>query len=331
MNSTARSGNTCPDARPPIPLVVLGGYLGAGKTTMINALLTHAEAHRITVLVNDFGSINIDATLIRERSDDVIGLENGCVCCSIGGKLVETLLEISARASRPDLLVIEASGVSDPVRIAQIGMLDRAFQLQGIVVAVDAEQIRITLDDAYVGDMARRQIVGATALVLTKSDLIAGQDLNDAYKRVRDIAHTRLVFESHQGTVPRELFFGGARPLPENETAFRLSHSLPSHLPENLRSFTYRSAARFDRKRLKTTLVSLSDRLLRAKGFVCLEDGTYAEIHVVGKRWHLSAHGKRDIADTTIVLIGMFDDDEMQSALDAIESSATLQSSSPSV
>ena len=86
-------------ARSPIPLVVLGGYLGAGKTTLLNQLLANREGRRITVLVNDFGSINIDAALIRERTDDVIGLENGCVCCTIGGRLVQTLIAISARAA----------------------------------------------------------------------------------------------------------------------------------------------------------------------------------------------------------------------------------------
>ena len=115
----------------PIALIVLGGYLGAGKTTLLNRLLADAQGRRVTVLVNDFGAINIDASLIREQSDDVISLENGCVCCSIGGRLVQALVEISARADPPDVLIIEASGVSDPVRIAQVGMLDRAFRLHG--------------------------------------------------------------------------------------------------------------------------------------------------------------------------------------------------------
>ncbi|MEG1769601.1 MAG: GTP-binding protein, partial [Comamonas sp.] len=82
----------------PIPMVVVGGYLGAGKTTMLNRLLTQSGDLRVAVLVNDFGEINIDAALIRTRSDDVIQLENGCVCCSIGDKLVQALAEISERA-----------------------------------------------------------------------------------------------------------------------------------------------------------------------------------------------------------------------------------------
>ena len=101
MNAQAHAG-----ARQPIPLVVLGGYLGAGKTTLLNQLLLNATGRRVTVLVNDFGEINIDAALIRERGADVIQLENGCICCSIGGRLAEALTAIDAQAERPELLVI---------------------------------------------------------------------------------------------------------------------------------------------------------------------------------------------------------------------------------
>ncbi|SAK82001.1 cobalamin synthesis protein P47K [Caballeronia hypogeia] len=298
---------------PPIPLAVIGGYLGAGKTTIINALLTNTEGRRVTVLVNDFGSINIDAALIRERSDDVIGLENGCVCCSIGGKLAETLIEIGARDVRPDLLVIEASGVSDPVRIAQIGLLDRAYRLQGVVVAVDAESVDATLADPYIGDIARCQIEGATSIVLTKTDLIDAEAARAVKARVMALAHTRIVLEGDRGNVPFALFHGDEAPSRERMTARAFMPS--SHLPAGLRSFTFQSDLHFDRRKLKAACASLSDRLLRAKGFVRLDDGSCAEIHVVGKRWHITPCRER--AETCIVFIGLFDPDEIGCALSA--------------
>ncbi|KXV16938.1 cobalamin biosynthesis protein CobW [Caballeronia megalochromosomata] len=301
----------------PIPLAVIGGYLGAGKTTMINALLTNTDGRRVTVLVNDFGSVNIDAALIRERSDDVIGLENGCVCCSIGGKLMETLIDISAREVRPDLLVIEASGVSDPVRIAQVGMLDREFRLQGIVVAVDAQRIDETLADAYVGDIARRQIEGATSIVLTKTDLLPAGDIRAVRARLTAIAHTRVVFEGDRGAVPNPLFFSDEPSLRERITPQAFTPS--SHLPASLRSFTFHADKRFDRRRLKAACASFSDRLLRAKGFVRLSDGTCSELHVVGKRWHLTPC--RDVEETRIVFIGLFESDDMDRALRAVSAS----------
>jgi G3E family GTPase len=303
---------TSKETRSPIPLVVIGGYLGAGKTTMVNALLTNTRDRRITVLVNDFGSINIDAALIRDRIDDVIGLENGCVCCSIGGKLMETLIEIGAREHRPDLLVIEASGVSDPVRIAQVGMLDRAYRLSSIVVAVDAEHIETTLADPYVGDIARRQIEGATALVLTKTDLLDHAAARSARTRVMQLARTRIACEAKYGAVPDTYFFADA-----DSRAAALPLRAGARLPSELRSFTFRSNKTFRRRALKEACLSLSARLLRAKGFVKLESGVCAELHVVGNRWQITERSAHKITGTEIVFIGMLAEQEIERALES--------------
>jgi hypothetical protein len=108
--------------REPIPLTIVGGFLGAGKTTLINRLLGGGHGRRITVIVNDFGAIKIDASLIADRDDDVIALANGCVCCSLGSSLSATLMQVRSAPDPPDHVVIEASGVSEPAKIAQIGL-----------------------------------------------------------------------------------------------------------------------------------------------------------------------------------------------------------------
>ncbi|MFM0550387.1 GTP-binding protein [Paraburkholderia sediminicola] len=299
-----------------IPLVVIGGYLGAGKTTLLNHILSNAGSRRITVLVNDFGSINIDASLIRQRTDDVINLENGCVCCSIGGRLVEALLAISSRTDAPDLLIIEASGVSDPVRIAQIGLLDRAFRLDGIVVLVDAERVEETLADPYVGDIAQRQIAGATAIVLNKMDLL-GEPAGEAVKaRVEALAHSRVIVEATHAAVPLGLIFEGhapARPI----GAMPLS---ASPAPRDLCSFSFVTDAYLSRKKLKDALRSFSAKLLRAKGFVRLEsDGALHELHVVGNRVVISASPACASTQSQIVLIGMFDREDESTARAALK------------
>jgi len=199
--------------RAPIPMVVVGGYLGAGKTTLLNRLLERADGLRVAVLVNDFGEINIDAALIRTRSSDVLQLENGCICCSIGGRLAEALAAVGARPDRPDLLVIEASGVSDPVRIAQVGMLDPALQLNAILVAVDVQDVDEQLRDPLVGDMVRRQIAGATALVLTKADLASAPMTGKARQRLAEIAPHTMVLTAQCGEIPLAVFLD-AVPLP---------------------------------------------------------------------------------------------------------------------
>ena len=105
---------------PRLPLTVLGGYLGAGKTTLLNRLLSEDHGQRILVMVNDFGAINIDASLIAAASSDTLTLSNGCVCCTMGADLFMAMGDALDRRPRPDHLVIEASGVADPAKIADI-------------------------------------------------------------------------------------------------------------------------------------------------------------------------------------------------------------------
>ena len=103
-----------------LPFTVIGGFLGAGKTTLLNHWLRHADGQRLAVLVNDFGALNIDAGLIKAHSGDTIALTNGCVCCQIGDDLSMALIGVLQQRERFDAVVVEASGVSDPWRIAQL-------------------------------------------------------------------------------------------------------------------------------------------------------------------------------------------------------------------
>ena len=159
-----------------IPLTVIGGFLGAGKTTLLNRVLTRST-RRAAVLVNDFGPINIDAELVARHDGDTISLSNGCVCCSIGSGLEDALCRVLALDPPPEWIVIEASGVSDPARIAQVGMADPALQLESVVVVADAAQLRAQADDPLLADTVRRQIDAAGLLILNKTDLATPEQI----------------------------------------------------------------------------------------------------------------------------------------------------------
>jgi G3E family GTPase len=158
-----------------MPLTVIGGFLGAGKTTLLKHLLVNAGGRRLAVLVNDFGAINIDAALVRAAGADSIELSNGCVCCSLGDDLVAQLVALEKSAQKFDHVVIEASGVGDPWKIAQIGMVAGGYRLDSVIVVIDTETIAERLKDELMADSVVRQVARADILVANKSDIASAK------------------------------------------------------------------------------------------------------------------------------------------------------------
>ena len=142
----------------PLPMIVISGYLGAGKTTLINRLLRAARGQRIMVLVNDFGAINIDADLLQRAAEDTLTLTNGCICCTMGADLFLALGDALDRRPRPDLLVIEASGVAHPRNIAEAAKAEPDRFCRKIFLFSDLQPIDISAASfnssigAYYGD-----------------------------------------------------------------------------------------------------------------------------------------------------------------------------------
>ena len=154
----------------PVPILLVTGFLGAGKTTVVNHLLAHAEGRRIAAVVNDFGAINIDAELIAGASDGVVSLSNGCICCSLEGDLLRTLATLLRRDPRPEFIVIETSGVADPsdiVRNLMDPVIWREAPLETVLCVVDATTPLERFDDA----LLRAQLRMADVVALSKLDL----------------------------------------------------------------------------------------------------------------------------------------------------------------
>ena len=141
-----------------LPVTVIGGYLGAGKTTLINHLLRTANGMRLAVLVNEFGALSIDEDLIEAEQDDIISIAGGCICCSFGDDLSAALMDICAFKPPPDHILIEASGVAIPAAIDTSLTVLPGVQSNGIVVLVDAETVKTALEDINIGDTVQRQL-----------------------------------------------------------------------------------------------------------------------------------------------------------------------------
>lgn len=164
MNQPAKT------APSPPPFSVLGGFLGAGKTTLLNRLLADPRAPRCAVLVNDFGDIAVDAKLIGARGGDTIAMQNGCVCCSIGGDLARGIATALDLRPHPDCIVVEASGVAMPDRIAQVARVSKELAPGGVFVVADAGALRAQLQDAWIADTVAAQLRAADHILVSKLD-----------------------------------------------------------------------------------------------------------------------------------------------------------------
>lgn len=261
-----------------IPVTVIGGFLGAGKTTLVNHILSGDHGLKVAVMVNDFGAVNIDAALITSKEGDLYSLSNGCVCCGMNQGLVEQLEDLLAARTDIDHIVIEASGVADPARIMDTVRYARfAGHMRGdaIVVVVDAAGF----DDAIVAapGLAEAQIGSADLLILNKTDLVSSDTL-DAWRARWAFPDTRIV-ETTNARAPFDILFAGEI-LPRGVAS--PFAATPVH--ERAESVTWRHDGPIDAKRLYAVLSALPARIFRAKGFVEADDGRVFAVHAVGPR-----------------------------------------------
>ena len=171
-----------------IPVTVLTGYLGAGKTTLLNRILTENHGRRYAVIVNEFGEIGIDNDLIVESDEEIYEMNNGCICCTVRGDLIRVVEGLMRRPGRFDAIVVETTGLADPVPVAQTFFMDddvRAkTRLDAVVALVDAKHLPLRLKDSK---EAEDQIAFADVIVLNKTDLVTPDELRNVEALIRAI------------------------------------------------------------------------------------------------------------------------------------------------
>lgn len=295
-----------------IPFTVIGGYLGAGKTTLLNHLLGNTQGLRIAVLVNDFGSVNIDVNLIRSHEGDTINLANGCMCCSIANNLAMVMNQLRDRAADLDHIIIEASGVANPGKIAQYGQMYQ-LPLDGVIVVADAEQVQTQARNKYVGDTVLRQFDQADLIILNKVDLVSTADLARLRQWLTDIAPDTPRYETTYATVPASILLG-------TRQYFKGDHSLSTGLAalghpglkddhaQQFETLTLQKSCPIATSTLQTLPDELGAEVYRVKGVVYLaEDPLHRYVYQqVGPRWSL-VQGEpwcKEPPHTQLVVIG---------------------------
>ncbi len=259
-----------------IPVTTVGGYLGAGKTTLVNRLLAGGHGLRIGVLVNDFGAVSIDERLIVARDGDVVSLANGCACCSVAGDLAEALDRFGAGPVRYDQIVIEASGVADPARIAALAG-SPGLRRGATVVVADAGSIRERALDKFVGRLVRRQLAAADLVVLSRIDL-ADDAVRDSARTfvMREAPNARLVEAAH-GAVPAAVLFvdgsvaASTAARPAAGSLVCMPADMPADLPaasDLFESHVWTSRRAVDAEALRAVVAGLPPDVARVKGIV---------------------------------------------------------------
>jgi G3E family GTPase len=290
-----------------IPFTVIGGYLGAGKTTLLNHILHQNDGQRFALLINDFGDINIDAELIESQDDEIMQLSNGCICCSLAAEFLVGMNTILEQDPLPDRVIVEASGVSDPKKIAPYGQTP-GFSLDGVIVVVDAETVRDKAKDKYVGRTVNQQLKSADLILLNKTDLVNEQQKQEVMDWLAQTAPQCRLIEAQYGAVPIQFLLGYSTRL---LTADFENFSQGQAYDAAYQSWSYVDDKPLTRSQIECFVAGLPDSVLRAKGVLYLEDEPQRRMifQLVGQRWSLTpGEGwDRSKQENRLVVIGAQD------------------------
>lgn len=285
-------------AKTAIPITIVGGFLGSGKTTLVNHVLLNVAGIRAAVLVNDFGAVSIDAELIENAHGQTIALANGCICCSIGGDLTTALMQVLDLCPAPDWIVIEASGVSDPWRIAQVGLADSALVLDGVIVLADAASIREAADDVRLRDTIVRQLAAADIVVLNKADLVTPDQLESVARWIAAITPAPVI-EAIEANVPVDVLTGIA------VNADALTPGDPPEHDHLFESIALSLGGTFTVGQLRAFLATMPQGVLRLKGIVRTLECGRMNVQYAGRRGRLRALVGAPAATSHLVAVAL--------------------------
>ena len=245
----------------PVPILLVTGFLGAGKTTLVNRILQQADGRRIAAVVNDFGAINIDAELIAGAEDGVVSLANGCICCSLEGDLLRTLANLLRRTPRPEAIVIETSGVADPediIRNLMDPVIWREAPLETVLCVADAASPEVDLGDP----LLLSQLRAADLVALSKGDLVDEPALAARRHALSQINRRAVLVEATGGDIPLDLVF------PEVGTPRERTTRPKRPSIDRFESFGWTSEEPISLAGFQQAIGRLASRLVRAKGIL---------------------------------------------------------------
>ena len=309
------------EQEPEIPVTILTGFLGAGKTTLLNRILRENHHYRIAIIENEFGKENIDSDLIiTSNKEQIVNMNNGCVCCTIRGDLSRVLTDLRIQREKGkvdfDYVVLETSGVANPGPVAQTFFMDDAvaafFRLDGVVTVVDAKYGNQTLDEE---EAARDQVGFADRILLTKTDLCTPEEASQIESRLRQMNAHAPIRRVNMGDCPVEEVLNitgfNMNDVLDVDPAFFNDDHHHHHHNDDIHSFIYETDRPFDPMKLERYIASLTSvygqDMLRYKGVLYLQ-GTdrrvvFQGVHMLAVSDVLGPWGDRK-PSSKIVFIG---------------------------
>ena len=298
------------------PVTILTGFLGAGKTTLLNHILSNQDGLKTAVLVNEFGEIGIDNDLVVSTSADMVELSNGCICCTINGELLEAVERILKRPEPLDYLVVETTGLADPLPVAMTFLgseLRDQTRLDSIITLIDAENCNARVFESEVG---RSQIIYGDILLLNKTDLVSEDRVKELEESLRSIKKDARILHSVKGDVPLPLLmsvglFESDRVATEagHDHAHHdhAHHDHAAHLDiEGYNSLSFSSDGPFALRKFQNFLDNqLPESVFRAKGILWFNESEKRHVfHLAGKRFSIDDSDWNGKRKNQLVLIG---------------------------
>lgn len=284
-----------------IPVTIVTGFLGSGKTTLLNRILNGGHGLRVAVLINDFGTKNIETELIADAEKNVISLANGCICCQIRDDLIEAVIDVMSRPEQIEYLIIEANGVADPSAIAMTFALPafrESIRLDSVISVVDAEQIFAHPDKEQLLRLKLRQIAFSDLAILNKVDLIEKAEVEEIKAWINQYVRRVRVVEANYCDVPSEILLSVGRfdperlPISGDSNAYQRGSN--DYYDDNhsqtfstaFSTWSYESDQPHSLKALHRTVAKLPEGVYRAKGVVYATDAPKqrAVLQMVGRR-----------------------------------------------